>query len=163
MKIHRFVLGSVAPLGVVGVALMAGVALGSGSAHTDGSPPQAAPGEQAAPTTAKAAKTTMPKAQAYVHFDADGNILGPSKKVVAVHHYQSGGYCIELAKSIHVGDETYAIAFVDYFHPTAAVTIQMYSYSTWCIVDHGFPNSVAVLPLTSTRTQTDAAMYFLVP
>jgi hypothetical protein len=160
MKVHRFVLGAVALLVVGGVALMAGVALGSGR---DGGPPQAAPGERLAPSTAKAAKTTMPKAQAYVHFMDDGTILGPSKKVVAVHHYQTGGYCIELDKSIHVGDETYAIAFVDYFHPTAAVTIQMYSYSAWCAVAQGFPNSVAVLPLTSTRAQTDASMYFLLP
>ena len=160
MKIQRFVLGTAALSVVGGVALMAGVALGSGQ---DGGPPQAAPGERATPSAAKAAKTTLPKARAYVHFKADGTILGPSKKVVAVHHYQPGGYCIELDKSIKVGDDTYAIAFVDYFYPTAAVTIQMYSYSTWCAVDQGFPNSVAVLPLTDTRSQTDAGMYFLVP
>ena len=146
---------------VLGGTLAAGIALGAARSHTEGSPPQF--GDAGFVQRADTRTATKPKASAFVHFEADGTIIGPSKKVVADHRYQPGGYCIELDKSIRVGDETYAVAFVDYFYPTAAVTIQMYSYSTWCIADHGFPNSVAVLPLTSTRGQTDAAMYFMVP
>jgi hypothetical protein len=146
---------------VLGGTLAAGIAVGEARSNAQAPPPQL--GDPGVSQRSGTPTATKPKAQAFVHFEADGTILGPSKKVVAVHHYQTGGYCIELDKSIRVGDQTYAIAFVDYFYPTAAATVQMYSYSGWCAVDKGFPNSVAVLPLTSTRGQTDAAMYFLVP
>src|SRR5262245_11155365 len=131
MKIQRFVMGSAALLLVGGVALMAGVALGSGSARQDGDPPKAAPGEQVTPSTARAAKATLPKSQAYVHFRTDGTIIEPSKKVDAVHRLSTGTYCVELHKSIHVSLETYAHGSIDYLiTPTYMVTVQQNSSST---------------------------------
>ena len=165
MKIQRFVLGSAALLLVGGVALMAGVALGSGSPRQDGDPPKAAPGERVAPSAAKVAKPTLPKSLAYVHFRTDGTIIGPSKKVVAVHRLSTGTYCVELASSIHVSSETYAHGSIDYvITPTYMVTVQQNSDPT-CL-GRGYDNSVPIftIGLVAGGAQfVDAAVYLTIP
>jgi len=164
MKFQRFVLGSVALLLVGGVALMGGVALGSGSAHQDADPPKANP-ERAAPSAGKVAKPTLPKSLAYVHFRTDGTIIGPSKKVVAVHRLSTGTYCVELASSIHVSSATYAHGSIDYvITPTYMVTVQQNSDPT-CL-GRGYDNSVPIftIGLVGGGAQfVDAAVYLTVP
>jgi hypothetical protein len=153
-------------LGVVALtvaALGVGVALGSGMSHAQSSDPPTS--ESTAKGTTKSAGGTNPKSQAYARFLSDGTMVGPSKKVVAVHHIDTGQYCVELAASIHVTSDTFSISMIDYFSTgDRHLTTQAYSYPDWCGVNYGFPNSVEVLTgNASTGAAANASAYFMVP
>jgi hypothetical protein len=141
-------------------ALGAGIASGS-TASTLANPPQLQPGQT--PPATKPAPWTRPKAQAYVHFDRDGNILGPSRKVVAVFHPSTGQYCVQLDPSIHVTADTYFAAEVDNFWAGSAVAAQAYSNGDWCAVQWGDPNSVIVMLVDGSRNLVNGAAYVTIP
>ena len=159
-RVFMILVGAVA---VAGIAFGAGVAFGSGSSGREDWPPKRLGGPT--PVDRGTPKPTLPKSQAYVHFRTNGEIIPPSKKVVAVHRLTTGTYCVELAPSIHVSTQTFAYGSIDYvITPTYMVTVQQNSDQT-CI-GHGYDNSVPIftIGLVGGGAQfVDAAVYLTVP
>ena len=151
MPVRRTIVLAVGVLAVAGAALGGGVALGSSSSHSQAGQPKFGDGHPAVQTRSSSIK---PKSQAYVHFATDGSIIGPSKKVVTVVHEYAGFYCVQLANSLHVNDNTIALTSIDwYYSPDYHLVTQSYSFSSWCGTSLGLPNSVAVI---TTNASTGA-------
>ena len=163
MSARRIALVAAGTLARTVAVLGAGVALGSSWSHgQSGEPPHATVGKTGL-RRVRSSSGTKPKAQAYVHFDPTGAIVGPSKKVVAVHHFATGQYCVEFDHSIHVTDDTYVLATMDYFWASGAVVALPYSFSSWCPAGEGFPNSVLIVTLDGTRAFSNAAVFAVMP
>ena len=162
MRLRILVLG-LGVLMLTGAALGTGVALGSSSSQTDSVPPKTGGGAPAVDRTT--VKQTNPKAQAYAFFATNGTMYGPSKKVIAVHHLNTGLYCVELAKSIHVSDYTFINAIVAWSNTPTNLTVPQQLPSSACL-GYGHPNSVGIIVYANdggTAAPADAAISFTVP
>jgi hypothetical protein len=142
MKSRRLILVAFGVVVLTASALGAGVALGS-----------------------RLSSGTKPKSQAYVHFLWNGTITGASKKVVAVHHFDEGSYCVEFAPSIHVTDDTFANLTVDADGGGAEPEIAMQSFRGICANPGlGFSNSLYIAtadPVSGNRS--DQGVYLTIP
>jgi len=160
----RTIFITVGVVALIGVALGVGTALGSRNSHAQQPVlPLPDPATKAA-TQSKTASGIKPKSQAYAYFMTDGTLKGPSKKVITVGHPQVGLYCVQLASSLHVDDNTIALTSIDYYWSFGSNLVsRSYSYSAYC-AGYGYPNSVTVLTFNaSSALPQDGAVYFTIP
>ncbi|MGE5273675.1 MAG: hypothetical protein ACM3QU_07925 [Verrucomicrobiota bacterium] len=114
--------------------------------------------------TVRSSSGIKPKSQAYGHFDYSGVQIGPAKKIVAVAHVGTGIYCVQLANSLHVNNDTIALTIVDYNYSAANRFLYSQAYSNAAYCAGALPNSVAVLTNNaSTGVAADASFFFIVP
>ena len=156
MKARRTILLAVGALMLAGATLGAGVALGS---SRNGAPPKDATATGTASVKGKPAKC---KANACVHWNSTGTMLGAHPGVVDVLHPTDGQYCVELSSKFAASGQTMVQATIDFDNgtPGTANIVEIYTNNSPCGT-----NGIAVDTFNGdgTWSYSDAAVFFTLP